>query len=130
MDIPLPNDVRRYILCSISGNLNTFILYPQVLIYNSNLLRQRNIWLSIMTMIHHRWENFEKRRYYRVIFTRDLFGDWVITKIWGGLNKSGGGSKHLACTNYEEGIKIIEKITQMRIKRGYHLIPASYESKP
>lgn len=79
-------------------------------------------------MIHHRWENLEKRRYYRVIFARDLFGDWVITKIWGGLNKSGGGTKHLACANYEEGMKIIEKIMQMRIKRGYQLIPMLRES--
>lgn len=73
-------------------------------------------------MIHHRWEHPEKQRYYRVIFARDLFGDWVITKIWGGLNQAGGGAKHIACQSYDDGLKLIEKIAKIRNQRGYKII--------
>ena len=70
-------------------------------------------------MLHYRWENREKQRYYRVILAKDLFGEWIITKIWGGLNKAGGGAKHVPCQTFELGIKLIEKISKTRDQRGY-----------
>lgn len=73
-------------------------------------------------MIQYRWENPENQRYYRILFAPDLFGEWVITKIWGGLKNAGGGMKNVPCANYDEGIKLIAKIKDMRLKRGYQLI--------
>jgi hypothetical protein len=73
-------------------------------------------------MIQHRWENPENKRYYRVLFARDLFGEWLITKIWGGLRNAGGGMKNIACASYEDGIKLINKVNESRLKRGYKKI--------
>lgn len=73
-------------------------------------------------MIHSRWENREKQRYYRVIFTQDLFGEWTLIKIWGDLNRTGGRTKHIHCQSYEEGLKLIQKISVMRSKHGYEVI--------
>jgi hypothetical protein len=72
-------------------------------------------------MLQYRWENPENKRYYRILFARDLFGEWVITKIWGGLS-AGGGMKNVPCVDYDEGIRLIEKIKEMRLKRGYQLV--------
>jgi len=73
-------------------------------------------------MVHYRWEHKEKQRYYKVVFVQDLLGEWIITKIWGGLNKSGGGMKHVPCETYAAGIKLIEKISAVRKQRGYQFI--------
>ena len=73
-------------------------------------------------MIQHRWENSENLRYYRIFFARDLFGEWVITKIWGGLKHAGGGMKNIPCTSYDDGLKLIEKVNETRLKRGYRKI--------
>ncbi len=73
-------------------------------------------------MIQYRWENPTNQRYYRILFARDLFGEWVITKIWGGVQKAGGGMKNVPCATYDEGIKLIEKVKDTRLKRGYQEI--------
>ncbi len=31
-----------------------------------------------------RWVNDEKARYYQAWLTEDLFGDWIVTIVWGG----------------------------------------------
>ena len=67
----------------------------------------------------YRWENLTTQRYYKVILTQDLFGDWVVTKVWGGFRKAGGGSKNIPCQSYEECLKLIQKIALLRLKRGY-----------
>ena len=69
-----------------------------------------------------RFENSTKLRYYLLVLTRDLFGDWVIIKSWGGLNKSGGRLFTKACASYEEALSAIEVIKRTRSKRGYQLV--------
>ncbi len=73
-------------------------------------------------MIQYRWENTRNQRYYRILFAQDLFGEWVITKIWGGLKKAGGGMKNIPCASYDDGIKLIAKVSEARLKRGYRRI--------
>lgn len=68
---------------------------------------------------HFRWEHRQKQRYYRVLLTQDLFGDWVVTRIWGGIDKANGRITHLYCDSYATGMKMIEKIAKLRISRGY-----------
>jgi predicted DNA-binding WGR domain protein len=68
-----------------------------------------------------RWEHPEKRRYYKLMLSHDLLGDWVITKVWGGIGKAGGRIMHLPCFSYIEAQKLVEDITVTRGKRGYLL---------
>ena len=41
---------------------------------------------------HQIWVNPAKARYYEVHFDRDLFGDWALRKVWGGLGSRRGGT--------------------------------------
>lgn len=72
-------------------------------------------------LISIRWEHSIKKRYYQIALTQDLFGDWVITKVWGGINQATGRIIHMACNTYEEAEIHIRKIQYTRKKRGYEL---------
>jgi len=39
---------------------------------------------------HERWVNREKARYYETHLSRDLFGEWILVKVWGGCGTSRG----------------------------------------
>ena len=73
------------------------------------------------TFLSLRWEHAEKKRYYHVILNQDLFGDWVITKAWGGINQATGRITHSPCHSSEKARLLIKKITKIREKRGYLL---------
>lgn len=73
-------------------------------------------------MIHYRWENYQTNRYYRILLAHDLFGHWLLTKIWGGINQATGRTVHIAYQSYDDAIKAIDHIAKTRIKRGYVLI--------
>lgn len=66
-----------------------------------------------------RWEHPEKKRYYQLFLSRDLLGDWVVTKAYGGLNTSVGRVTHVACSSLEDAKKLMSHIAQIRFKRGY-----------
>jgi hypothetical protein len=68
-----------------------------------------------------RWVHPNKKRYYRVFLSRDLLGDWVVTKSWGGISTSMGKVAHVACPSLEEAKKLIDTIASTRTKRGYIL---------
>lgn len=68
-----------------------------------------------------RWEHPAKKRYYHVVLTKDLFGEWVVTKAWGGINQATGRIIHLPFTSYDEAKKIIDKTSRLRSSRGYFL---------
>ena len=66
-----------------------------------------------------RWQNIEKNRYYQIFLSRDLLGDWVVTKSWGNLYTAAGRVTHVACVSLDEAKKLINKIVHTRKKRGY-----------
>jgi hypothetical protein len=66
-----------------------------------------------------RWEHPDKKRYYKLILSRDLLGDWVVTRVWGGLNQATGRISHIPCPTYNDAIKLMEKISKTRTNRGY-----------
>jgi len=68
---------------------------------------------------YYRWVHPGKKRYYKLRLDCDLLGDWVVTRVWGGLNQATGRITHIPCSSYEDAIKLIEKISKTRIKRGY-----------
>jgi hypothetical protein len=72
-------------------------------------------------IIGYRWEHHQKQRYYRVILSQDLFSEWIVTRVWGGIDKATGRVTHLHCVSYEEGIQMIAKIAKTRLARGYRL---------
>jgi len=53
------------------------------------------------------------------MLAQDLFGEWVITRVWGGIGKAMGRITHVPCSSYDEGLKLIDKITKTRLARGY-----------
>jgi len=70
-------------------------------------------------MLDQRFENRDKQRYYRLIISQDLFGDWVVTRVWGGIGKATGRIFHSSCSSYDEAVKLFESLLKTRIKRGY-----------
>ena len=64
-----------------------------------------------------RWER--ETRYYELHLRQDLWGDWLLTRVWGRRGSSLGQIRHEHYPNYGEGaIKYANSIKQ-RGKRGY-----------
>lgn len=80
-----------------------------------------NMTLAQPQTISIRWEHPSKQRYYHVLVAQDLFGDWVITKAWGGISQSSGRITHLFCTSSDSAFDILKKIIKTREQRGYIL---------
>ena len=72
-------------------------------------------------VLDQRFEDRKKMRYYRILLSQDLFGDWVVTRVWGGIGKASGRIKHSPCSSYEDAITFIRNIAKIRIRRGYQL---------
>jgi hypothetical protein len=70
--------------------------------------------------LEYRWQKGNSR-YYKVCLYKDLLGDWIVTKIWGGINSRLGNFEHFAFEKLEPALILIEEISQVRKKRGYNL---------
>ena len=77
-----------------------------------------------MQVVQERWEHREKERYYSILLSPDLFGQWVVTRVWGGINQATGRITHVPCTSYEEGLSMVAKIAKIRLQHGYLLCAA------
>ena len=65
------------------------------------------------------WINPEKARYYRVFLDQDLFGDWTLIKVWGGIGSNRGRMHSTGVASYEAGIELVDEIARRRSQRGY-----------
>jgi hypothetical protein len=72
-------------------------------------------------IINIRFEHHLKNRYYRLILSQDLFGDWVVTRVWGGIGKANGRIMHVLCSSYEEATILIRNIVKIKKRKGYEL---------
>jgi predicted DNA-binding WGR domain protein len=72
-------------------------------------------------MLDQRFENRQKGRYYRLIVSQDLFGDWVVTRVWGGIGKANSRIIHVPCPSYDDAVNLFRKISKTRKQRGYQL---------
>ncbi len=70
------------------------------------------------------WINPEKARYYQVHLVRDLFGDWTLRKVWGGIGSRRGRMHSTGVASFEEGIAQVQAIARRRVQRGYGRVPA------
>jgi hypothetical protein len=66
----------------------------------------------------YRWQKGSSR-YYKVIVYKDLLGDWIVTKVWGGVNSNLGNHKHFVSNNFDSAMHLVVKIFNRREKRGY-----------
>ena len=64
-----------------------------------------------------RWER--DTRYYELHLRQDLFGDWVLTRVWGGKGTALGQIRHELCESYAEGVARHAEAERVRVKRGY-----------
>ena len=69
---------------------------------------------------HHAWVITKSARYYQVHLDRDLFGDWTLLKVWGGIDSNQGRTHHPGVSSYEDGLGQVHEITRRRAQRGYH----------
>ena len=66
-----------------------------------------------------RWENAQTRRYYEVRVVKNLFEEWEVLCLWGGIGTRLGGSTVIPLTSLDEAQATLEKINAKRTKRHY-----------
>jgi predicted DNA-binding WGR domain protein len=68
---------------------------------------------------HHqsRWER--DSRYYVLQLEQDLFGDWVLTRVWGRKGTALGQLRRELAVSHEEGLVRLQKEETRRQGRGY-----------
>ena len=62
-----------------------------------------------------RWETAQ--RWYRALLLEGLLGDWVVLRQWGGKGMKYHGEKTMVVNGIKEGLQILEKIHQNRLRR-------------
>ena len=70
-----------------------------------------------MEWIQQRWE--KGTRYYEVYLQQDLWGDWVLTRVWGGRGTALGQIRDMPCTGYSDGLTMLGEVEKRRKQRGY-----------
>ena len=70
------------------------------------------------------WINLKKARYYQVLLDQDLFGDWTLIKVWGGIGSNRRRMHSTGVASYESGIEQIDEIARRRAQRGYSSVTA------
>ena len=73
--------------------------------------------LPVAIEIRQRWERHT--RYYEAYLHQDLWGNWVLTRVWGGRGQATGQVRHRPCQSYEAGIEDLEQVSHRRRQRGY-----------
>ena len=69
---------------------------------------------------HHRWH--KGTRYYEVLLHQDLWGGWIVTRVWGRRGSPLGQVRHQPCESRAEGLNQAQQIQQRRAQRGYALV--------
>lgn len=66
-----------------------------------------------------RWVNREAGRYYEAELLRDLFGDWTVLTVWGGLGTRRGSHRYEPVDDVLAGEQRLAEIARVRSKRHY-----------
>jgi len=72
------------------------------------------------TLFMQRWES--QRRYYVVMLTPNLFGDWELLQAWGGKGNRLGRMRALPVADYADGLAALDRVARVRERRGYCLM--------
>lgn len=73
-----------------------------------------------MEAITQRYES--ATRYYVVHCAPDLFGEWLLSRFWGGKDSRRGGERHMPLADPATGIRVLQRIARVRARRGYWLV--------
>jgi len=71
------------------------------------------------------WVHPGKHRYYQAYLTQDLFGDWALRTVWGGVGSRRGRVRNTGVASYEDGLAQIREIEKRRAQRGYAAVASS-----
>jgi len=78
---------------------------------------------TLLSMAHtttrRSWINPEKARYYQVFLDQDLFGDWTLIEVWGGIGLNRGRMHSTGVASYQAGLEQFDEIARRRTQRGY-----------
>lgn len=70
-----------------------------------------------------RWERIDPvtrcPRYYELCVEQDLWGVWVLTKIWGRCGSARGRVVHIPCDSVDAAISAYQDGSSRRQRRGY-----------
>lgn len=64
-----------------------------------------------------RWER--ESRYYELRLQQDLFGDWLLMRVWGQRGSALGQIRRELCSNYAGGVSLYASSIKVREQRGY-----------
>lgn len=62
------------------------------------------------------------RYYYEVHLAPDLWGQWMVTRIWGRTGTALGRRMSIPCASYQEGLQQIATVKARRRQRGYQMV--------
>jgi len=69
--------------------------------------------------ISSRFERDFDGRFYCITVATDLFSEWVVTCIWGGIRSRRGGARHVYCAGLKEAFACKRALEKKRKGRGY-----------
>lgn len=75
-----------------------------------------------MVPYYQRWENPDKKRYYEILVRRDLWSQWVLTRVWGGIGSRLGRESDQVFKDTALLEQELMVIATRRAKHGYDLI--------
>jgi predicted DNA-binding WGR domain protein len=75
------------------------------------------------TPVRIRWEKHS--RYYEAHVERDLWGDWVLTRVWGRRGTAMGKIRRMPCASYADALEKLQSLREQRERRGYSIEPVS-----
>ncbi|WP_114416212.1 WGR domain-containing protein [Marinospirillum perlucidum] len=67
-----------------------------------------------------RWEKGQD--YYLVHVHQDMFGDWLVTRVWGLTGTQYGGIKHTLVNSPEEAAILVDDVRHIQESRGFQKI--------
>lgn len=65
------------------------------------------------------WRHPTKRRYYRVRLETDLFGHWILRRVWGSLDSRRGAMRCQFFPTRQAGAAAIKAVAARRKRHGY-----------
>ena len=79
-----------------------------------------------MDWVQVRWE--KNTRYYEAHLHQDLWGDWILTQVWGQRGTRMGQTKHTLCASYQDGMEKLAQVRKRREQRGYQVVGKKADS--
>ena len=69
-----------------------------------------------------RWEHDEKQRYYEVVVAQDLWAEWTVMRVWGGIGSARGRVVREHVADRDSAARIMGRVAKRRHQRGYRLV--------